>query len=61
MADEKEVPAADEARELSEAELEKVVGGTNHTGGRFMLDLAGHNTGIASRPTPPPPPPITKP
>lgn len=28
----------------------------SHTGGRFMLDVAGHNVGFLS-PTPPPPPP----
>ncbi|MGE0860468.1 MAG: hypothetical protein AB7I01_07575 [Gammaproteobacteria bacterium] len=61
MADDKDTPAVEESRELSDAELDKVVGGgTNHTGGRFMLDIAGHNVGFAQSPPPPPTPTKTK-
>ena len=60
MADQQDVPKTNESDELSDDALDKVVGGTSHTGGRFQLDIAGHNVGF-ERPPPPPPPPATKP
>jgi len=51
---------------LDDDMLDLVVGGgQTHTGGRFMLDVAGHNVGYfpasSLPPPPPPPPPPTRP
>ena len=39
---------------LNDAALDKAVGGTGkrvHTGGRFQLDIAGHNVGFLKKPS----------
>lgn len=50
------------AAEIDEAKLDEVAGGAagrTYTGGRFQLDIGGHNVGFL-QPSPPPPP-ATKP
>ncbi|WP_293675861.1 hypothetical protein [uncultured Phenylobacterium sp.] len=51
-----EVEKAPVAAVLDDDALDTTVGaGDTSTGGRFMLDVAGHNVGYAA-PTPPKPP-----